>query len=73
MSLLNTLLKPVRATAGAILGKGERVSPQLEKRRLEICGNCKYLFLPTFSCKKCMCFTQEKIKYSLEKCPIGKW
>ena len=73
MTIINALLKPISKTAGAILGKGERVTPQLEKHRLAICKKCYFLFRPTSTCKKCKCFVEEKCKYALEKCPMEKW
>ena len=73
MSLLRTLLTPVRKTAGKFLGKGHPLPKELIIQRLRKCDDCVFLYRPTYSCKQCACFADEKARYSGERCPIGRW
>jgi hypothetical protein len=55
------------------MGRGVKVAPSLAQRRLQICNSCPRLIKSTRNCTKCLCFVDEKIWFSGEKCGIGKW
>jgi len=70
---MNTFLNPVKNVAEKIFGKGPVVDEKTRTARLSKCLTCNQLIRSTMNCKKCICFVEKKIKYQLQKCPIGKW
>lgn len=46
---------------------------EVRDERLSICESCPFLFKPTFTCRKCMCFMKIKSSISSMKCPDNKW
>jgi hypothetical protein len=70
---MSILLNPIRKLAGKVFGKGPEVDGKTRLARLAKCYTCPQLYVPTRQCKKCTCFVDEKVKYQLEKCGIGKW
>lgn len=51
----------------------EKVHPDVQKTRWEICLGCEHLFRQTSTCKQCGCFMQVKTWMPDQKCPIDKW
>lgn len=51
----------------------ERVTPEVQKQRFDICQNCEYFYKVTTTCKKCGCFMKLKTWMPAQKCPINKW
>lgn len=65
-------LKPVKTLAGAIMGRGPKVSPLTAEIRLKKCLACQHIIDKTKQCKFCLCFVEEKVKYEQEHCKIGR-
>jgi hypothetical protein len=51
----------------------EKVMPEQQAIRFEICKSCPELIQLTKTCKKCGCFMEAKTKLPHAECPIGKW
>lgn len=49
------------------------VGADVQKKRLDICKTCTYYDPSQGRCKHCGCFLLQKVKFSLESCPIDKW
>lgn len=49
------------------------VSDEIREQRLETCRGCEWYDEKQVRCKHCGCFLNEKTKFSLDSCPIGKW
>lgn len=50
-----------------------KVSPEIQKERMDTCLACEKLYKPTSTCKVCGCFMQVKTWLPEVKCPIDKW
>lgn len=50
-----------------------KVSPQVQKQRYDICLSCPNLMMDSNRCKLCGCFMGVKTWMKYEKCPINKW
>lgn len=57
----------------AATGVEQKVTPELQKERLNICRSCPYLKKPLEQCGKCLCLVNYKTMFIQEKCPEGKW
>jgi hypothetical protein len=51
----------------------EKVMPEQQLVRLDICKSCPELIQLTKQCKKCGCFMEAKTKLPHASCPLGKW
>lgn len=51
----------------------EKVSPEVQQERYDICLSCEHLFVQTNSCKKCGCFMGVKTWMAQQQCPLKKW
>ena len=49
------------------------VSDQIYNERLEICKSCDWYDPNEIRCKNCGCWLENKARWSLDSCPIGKW
>lgn len=56
-----------------ILGKVEYSTPEIQKKRLDICNGCPKLNKTINQCNECGCFVKQKVKYKKSSCPLGKW
>lgn len=57
-----------------ILNKNiEKLMPEQQAIRLDICKACPELIHLTKQCKKCGCFMEAKTKLPHAVCPLGKW
>jgi len=65
MSLLIDLVKKAQ---GKEIRKVDNVTHQV---RIEKCRDCEHLM--GLNCGICGCFVEDKAKYAMEECPIGKW
>jgi tetratricopeptide (TPR) repeat protein len=69
--LLRMAMSATKALA-AFVGSGLRtVSPEIQRKRLQVCGSCEHH--TGVRCKICGCFTSVKSRMLHEDCPIGKW
>ncbi|ANS03396.1 hypothetical protein [uncultured Mediterranean phage uvDeep-CGR2-KM19-C269] len=55
------------------MNKNFFATEDVRKERLAICESCPFLFKPTFTCRKCMCFMKIKSSISSMRCPDNKW
>jgi hypothetical protein len=53
--------------------KIKNVSPEVAKKRLDICYGCDRLIKSTHQCKECGCIMNLKVKLPHASCPLGKW
>lgn len=67
------VMDAIGKVTGAILGKGTKVSPELQQKRFNTCMQCAEYNQTLHTCKKCGCIMSAKTQYSDERCPIGKW
>jgi hypothetical protein len=51
----------------------EKVMPEQQDIRMEICKSCPELIQLTKTCKKCGCFMEAKTKLAHASCPLEKW
>lgn len=51
----------------------EKLMPEEQEKRMELCLSCPELIGLTKQCKKCGCFMEAKTKLPHAECPIGKW
>lgn len=51
----------------------QKVMPEQQVIRLDICMACPELIQLTKTCKKCGCFMEPKTKLPHAACPMGKW
>lgn len=56
-----------------IFNRDEKVSPQLQRRRVNICMDCDHLIKATNQCNLCGCLVRKKCALKTEFCPDGKW
>jgi hypothetical protein len=42
-----------------------------QQQRLNICNGCEYYTMKR--CMHCGCFMEQKVKFSVSKCPVNKW
>jgi tetratricopeptide (TPR) repeat protein len=69
--LLRMALSATKAMA-AFIGSGlKTVSPDAQRKRLQVCAACEHH--TGVRCKICGCFTHVKSRMLHEDCPIGKW
>jgi hypothetical protein len=47
------------------------MTKEQQKQRLDICNQCEYYRMKR--CMHCGCFMENKVKFTISKCPIGKW
>lgn len=50
-----------------------KVSQEVQKKRMSICESCDKLYKPTYTCKACGCFMNVKTWMGDQKCPLNKW
>ena len=50
-----------------------QVSDSIYNERLEICKSCDWYDPEQIRCKECGCWLEQKARWSLDSCPIGKW
>lgn len=50
-----------------------RVSPEIQQERIDICNSCEKLYKPTYTCKACGCFMNVKTWMGGVSCPLKKW
>jgi Family of unknown function (DUF6171) len=43
----------------------------LSERRMEICNQCPEYH--HYICRQCGCFMPIKVKFTANRCPLGKW
>lgn len=66
--------KVKKARPWDILNKNiEKLMPEQQAVRLEICMACPELIQFSKQCKKCGCFMEGKTRLPHASCPIGKW
>lgn len=46
-------------------------SKEEQQQRISICNGCEYYTMKR--CMHCGCFMENKVKFSISKCPIDKW
>lgn len=51
----------------------DKVSPETQQYRYDICKSCEKLYKPTDTCKVCGCFMKVKTWMPHQSCPLGKW
>jgi len=51
----------------------QKVDPEIQLMRYNICQECPHLYKPTDTCKKCGCFMKVKTWMPKQSCPIKKW
>ena len=51
----------------------ERVTQDLQEKRMEICRSCEFFVSITQQCKKCGCIMPAKTKLAEAFCPVHKW
>lgn len=54
-----------------VKGNVDFISPEVRKKRIDLCNVCDYLKLRT--CTKCGCLVDLKTKLTKSSCPMGKW
>lgn len=52
---------------------GDKVSPEIQKQRYDICLSCEKLYKPANTCKLCGCFMKAKTWLPRQACPANKW
>jgi len=50
-----------------------QVSDEIQSERLEICRNCEKYDADQIRCTECGCFLRNKVSFSIDSCPLGKW
>jgi hypothetical protein len=50
-----------------------QVSDEIYQQRLEICKNCEWYDEEQIRCKNCGCWLENKARWGMDSCPIGKW
>ena len=60
-----------RAAAVRMAGKSAIVTPEIFKKRIEICEKCQYF--DDRQCVKCTCFMDAKAWLTTAYCPERKW
>lgn len=50
----------------------DTVSPEIYRRRLEICDGCARL-IGGMTCAECGCFVQFRARHKTAACAIGRW
>ena len=62
-----------------LLGKDKwgrwKVSEEIREERLSFCKVCEHkkMVYKAIACGKCGCIMQSKVRFTRQKCPIGKW
>ena len=54
-----------------IMGSGF-VDRKIFQERIKLCKECEF-FTKWRRCTKCGCFMDNKARYNLASCPVGKW
>lgn len=57
----------------AFQGQALTVSQEVKENRLSICRTCEWYDSEQTRCKHCGCYLEEKARFALDSCPIGKW
>lgn len=57
----------------AFQGQALTVSQEVKESRLSICRTCEWYDPAQTRCKHCGCFLEEKARFALDSCPVGKW
>lgn len=76
MSKLKEKIKSIRQAAEKLANNTipyEKVSPEIQQERWNICQSCEWLYKPTNSCRQCGCFMAIKTWMATQRCPIKKW
>lgn len=50
-----------------------KVSPEIQQERYDICQACDKLYKLTDTCKVCGCFMKVKTHLPRQSCPLKKW
>lgn len=65
---MSLLIDLVFKAQGKNIKKVDAVTHQV---RIEKCRDCEHLI--GLNCGLCGCFVNDKAKYAMQECPIGKW
>lgn len=49
------------------------VENNLEEYRIGICNTCESFDIQSRRCRECGCFMDQKVSYTVSKCPLNKW